>query len=529
MSALLSNNSLKIRVLGGAATVLFATVCLIGMFKLLLAQTHHLVYSNNLTESQYHLSLLISGMIGGPESLSEVQSYSAIGSYITTGLNNSLYSEDAIAAKTLLDSNSDVVMSMYYRLNSANLYLMGAVEVTEISIPPTFQTPCHANALVAKLNISCMPEYEISSPGRMIRGSEATYSANDGRSTLLYDLSEYVPLTSSRMIAIEFNVYDGVTSNVGIAQVVFERTRLGNIVSRSSVTTIPQVFVYMGGSGTTSEWLLVSGHITILVLAAVTLLVLIGRRILKRWWDSPTCLETLSVTISILCIASFGLQFQEVTSMPLLSVNLGVTRSVQLSEVADRFTTVNGINSVVIILLFFLLVSELVTPTDKVKLWSSVVAVSAVLMGMIALLINIRFSDILSFSQSFMLLTRVGLRYISASDFERLWRNGGFPLATLLALHAFVLYWLTGIVVGILMGPESPAKTVGPLVVNQPTGENKEEELMPSVEVFAGRALSEVSAVRDKVEAEIESARTELVNARIKISQIRNMMSTTTY
>jgi hypothetical protein len=54
----------------------------------------------------------------------------------------------------------------------------------------------------------------------------------------------------------------------------------------------------------------------------------------------------------------------------------------------------------------------------------------------------------------------------------------------------------------------------------------KDDEIATSVEVFAGRALSEITATKETIEAELESARTELMSARVKLSQIRGMVTT---
>ena len=467
---------------------------------------------------------MVSSLIGTSDLKAYVPgigTYDDIQRYVNVKLNNSFYSEDAIAASEVLSNNPQTTVSMYYQLDSPKLYLMGAVEITEIGIPANFESQCVSNPLTDQLIISCMPEYEVSIPGRMIHGRESSYSASDGSSQLYYDLPSFVPSINSRMISIELNVFDYSTANVAIGQIVFERTRMGNIVSTSFVVAIPQSFVYFGGTGTAGEWLLVVGHIIIAVIASGVILGILGRRLFRRIWKIPTWLETLSLSIAVLCITSFGLQFQEIVSTPLAGVNLGIARSVQLSDVAERFKTVNEMNSVILILLFVLLVSEAVTITTM-KNWALVASVSVTVMVMIALLINIRFADIYSFTQSFMLLTRIGIRFISGSEFKFLWTNG-FSMASLLVLHAMLLYWFTGMIIGVLMGPALDR-------LKKPEAceikHNGGEDIVTAVDQFAGRALSEITATKEKVEAELESARAELMSARLKLSQIRSMVTT---
>jgi hypothetical protein len=49
----------------------------------------------------------------------------------------------------------------------------------------------------------------------------------------------------------------------------------------------------------------------------------------------------------------------------------------------------------------------------------------------------------------------------------------------------------------------------------------EDEQLLASVEVLGGRALLEITAIKDKVEQELESVRAELDQARAKIGKLR--------
>jgi hypothetical protein len=494
-----------------------------------------LVYSNNLNESQNALTMGILSRILGEQSVLSKRSvfeYSEITHFVRGDLFRFLNSTEALAASSILNQNPHALLSVYYKLNIDDWLLMGPTQMSEITIPSSFVSPCHKIPLVESLNISCMPAYQISNTGRLVHGKLSSYSVNDGITRLVYDLSNYTAGTDSRMISIEFNIYDVPRANIGIVQIVFERTGLGSIISRYSVVSVPQHFVYLGGTGSTSEWLLVVGQISILVGVISALFVLCIYKVRNHsvlvW---PAYWEVLVVVIAVTSIVSFGLQFSMMISTPLAGVNLGTLRSVALSEVAERFITVNAINAFTIVLLLGLFVSMFLSNTT-LRDWLLVFSVCVSVMVLTAVVLNLRFADCLSFTSSFMLLIKVSLRYISTDDFNFLFRNG-YAMAAMLMFYSLAFFWLTGVVIGTLLpvktSLENNQEKVEEKKAEKPTisVESNEEQTIASVEVFAGRMLTDVALMKEQIESELQSARADLVETRAKIGQIRQLVSKT--
>ena len=461
------------------------------------------------------------------------RSYSKLLGYLNVGLNSTFSSSDALTAAGIIQNNPHVILSMYYKLNNSGYFLMGAPEITEILLPDIWKS-CADDALVSNLNLTCLPDYRVVNDGRVIHGTDRTYSSGDGTVNLVYDFSTYVPSPNSRMIAVDFNIFDPTTTHTAIGQIVFERTTFGDFKPTSSVSVVPHHFMYLGGNGAVGEWFLVVGHFMILVLATVLFLTIVIRRIAQRKTINPipSLLEVLMLTIGILCITSFGIQFAIIFSTPLAGVNLGILRSVNLSEVAQRFVTVNALNSVILLLGFGTLIFELAG--WRALSWTQPVSVAMTSMICFSLLLTVQFGKYLTFGESFMLLTRVGLRYISDPDFEFLLSNG-YGMAALLVFFSFLFYWLMGAVVGSFMprtakADQPPETPISPAPrrtssirrsVVVPRENLDDEQLLASVEVLGGRALSEITAIKDKVEQELQSVREELVEARAKIGKLR--------
>ena len=427
------------------------------------------------------------------------------------------------------------MLPLYYYTGSGLDYLIGVPEITEILIPTTFE-PCARTALFETLNVTCMPAYQPLLTGRRLAGQLATYSLADGVSSLVYDLAAFDVSSSARLVAIEFNVFDRTQGNIAIARIMLERSSFGSFVSSSSVVTVPQHFVYFGGNGTSGEWALVVGQIFILVIASGLLLFLTIRGVKTR---STSVMEVAILTICIMCIVSFGIQVGTAASMPLMNVNLGTAKSVQLSAVAASFNTVNGINSVIIFFLSVLLLGQVV----KVG-YFGVSSVTALLlcMVMIAYILSVQFGHVFSYGESFMLLVRIAMRRVSSAEFDTI-SSLGFSLIAILVLHSLVVYIVTGLTIASFLPsvaissisnnptrgrkatsderPESPL-----LEPSSPisTPENLGDHLIGSVEVLAGRALTQISQLRERMDLDLETAREELERSQIKISSIKSLI-----
>jgi hypothetical protein len=114
---------------------------------------------------------------------------------------------------------------------------------------------------------------------------------------------------------------------------------------------------------------------------------------------------------------------------------------------------------------------------------------------------------------------------VSTNDFAFLWQNG-FAMASLMVFHAFVLYWVTGVVIGIFLG-DKPKRSTPAFDSQNPldTQEPNEEQTIASVEVFAGKMLGDVTAMKEQIENELQAARAELVETKAKVGGIRELVA----
>ena len=430
------------------------------------------------------------------------------------------------------------MLPLYYYTGSGMDYLIGVPEITEIPVPSTFE-PCGQTALFAKLNLTCMPVYTQNVTGRTISGQEATYSLSDASSRLVYDLAAFEPSPSARTTFIEFNVFDRTQGNIAISRVVLERTRLGNIVTSRAVATVPQHFVHFGGNNTGADWAVVIGQCVILLVAAVTAVYLAVQCYRSK---SLTVVTGSVIAIAILCIASVCLQLSTAISMPLMRVNLGTAKSVQLSEVAATFETVNGINAIIVFSLSILLICQFVSVGLR---WTLAVLGLLMVMVCVATVLSTQYGQLWSFSESFMLLTRIGLRRVSGDEFK-IFTENGFALISILVFYSLALYAVTGLVVGSFMVSRgsvvatslvegrkagSDERPQSPLIEARPESagssqklSEKDDNLVASVEVLAGRALGQISQLRERMDIELERAREELESAQVKVTGLKNSL-----
>jgi hypothetical protein len=261
-------------------------------------------------------------------------------------------------------------------------------------------------------------------------------------------------------------------------------------------------------------------------------------------------LDFAKIVTAILCICSFAIQFAVIVSQPMVEANLGISHYVDLSSVASSFHTVNAINSVMLTILL----GVIIAPVFQIpKDWTGTIVIFLAVMVEVAFVLEMRFPQLSSFPESWMLLTRIGLRYIRDSDF-RLLSNLGVEIVVILVLFVFVTYLFLGLTVGtflaesratrksismhmksFLVGGENedvePYPDVKPLSqqslmsTEEPHADPQiESELMTSVEILAGRALSEIHGMKNRMEQELETARNVLIEASGRVRDIQHRL-----
>jgi hypothetical protein len=326
------------------------------------------------------------------------------------------------------------------------------------------------------------------------------------------------------MIAIEFNVFSPPSGDVAISKVMFERSIHGHHIASSWVTVIPHHFYYFGGSGTASDWILVVGQLIILIASCIGLLFLAGRRIVSRpRLRVPSGTEVSLFAVFVLCISSFGIQYSAIVSGPLNDANLGVVKSVNLSETAAKFIYVNALNGIIILFQFSILLFS-VLPISRH--WFFLVAVFLGLMVMVSVILNVCSPSLLSFSDAIYLLHRVSLRFLSGNDFSSLSKNI-FETSAILVFYALVTYWTCGLCFGyfskryIISSLSENKEFNSPISNKRNPCDEADESLVTSLEVMAGRAITEISSIKTEMDQALDSVKQNISQAKRRIAIVR--------
>lgn len=325
------------------------------------------------------------------------------------------------------------------------------------------------------------------------------------------------------MIAIEFNVISPRSGDVAISKVMFERSIHGHYIASSWVTVIPQHFYYFGGSGTASDWILVVGQLIILIASCIGLLFLVGRRIVERtllYFPSGT--QVSLFIVCVLCIGSFGIQYSAIVSGPLNDANLGVVESVNLSDIAAKFANVNALNGFIILLQFAILLFSVI-PINRH--WFFLVAVFLGLTIIVSVLLNVGAPSLFSFSDAINLLNRVSLRFLSGNDL-----NSHTTIITetvaILVFYAFVTYWTCGLFFGYFLNRYSISSSSenhelkSPISNKKDPSEEPDESLVTSLEVMAGRAVTEISSIKTEMDQALDAVKQNISQAKRKIALV---------
>lgn len=272
---------------------------------------------------------------------------------------------------------------------------------------------------------------------------------DDGVVDLVFDLSEYFPPLTYRMMSIEFTVYNVNTNNVGVCQIIFERSPRGDFQTSFSVTVLPPQFLYVARSGGTAlEWVVLAGHIAIALSSCVFILFFTLSKIvaldpLSSYFLNPHFL--VPIVIASLCIASFVNQILVIFSNPLITVNLGTTESVNLQNEADTYNLVNNMNAVNIVLMSIYFLWGHFMPRSGITKFFTIMSLLILWIVLVCTITSIRWPNIFeSFSSTFAFIIRLVLGDIDWNILDR----GGFNLTVVLATMWIGVYWLTGVAIG---------------------------------------------------------------------------------
>lgn len=468
-------------------------------------------------------------------------------------------------------SNPNKLQSMFMQISNSSNFLVGPATVTRIDLG-TPSVLCELeNPLFSGITTFCVPPYSNkNSDSRYIHGIYDTYSIADGEVDLIYDLSEYFPPLTYRMMSIEFTVYNVNTNNVGVCRIVFERSPRGDFQSFSSATVLPPQFLYVGRSGGTAlEWVVLAGHIAIALSSCVFILFFTLSKLFSRDSFSSFVLNphyVIPIVIASLCLTSFAYQISVIFSNPLITVNLGTTSSVNLQNEADTYILVNNINAINIVLMSIYFLWGHLMPRSGISNFFSILAFLILWIVVVCTIVSVRwpfFFD--SFSATFSFVIRILLGDI---DWNLL-HKGGFPLTVVLATMWIGVYWLTGIAIGgVISSMRKSVKINGvvsesnlvsmlrdsikgisdlstfashervtmtqlhpgllaQLEVQSPTGDNQEksteanndEEFLASIEVMANNSFEDIKEMKSDIEGSLRQLKSQLETVRWSVRE----------
>jgi hypothetical protein len=390
---------------------------------------------------------------------------------------------------------------------------------------------------------------------------------------LVYDLTTYFPPLTYRMMALEFTIYNVNTNTVGVCRIMFERSNRGEFFNAVSVTTLPGQFLFMGHSNSTvMDWVTLVGHAAIGITSALFIVLYTISKLVKG--DSALSFLDIHyiapIVIATLCLISFWFQFSIVLDNPLIAVNLGTVKTVNLQHEADVFNSINRINSVIVTLLItYILYGHIVPRNGMRRIWS-IVAVIMIYTVSIAVVITVRWPTIFaSYRITCIFMIRLAMAGVGFDELEIIRDIGGFFLTILLIFYVFGIYWLIGLGIGTVIysmkrtggtitestfvqtvkdtrvaqavpkifervsgGEFEPKGTFNkencgqlnqialhPDIVAKSGIADDDEEFLASIEVLAGRALGEISELKEDMETRIRDARDKLDVARYNVRE----------
>ena len=435
--------------------------------------------------------------------------------------------------------NPDILQSIYYQVGNSSNFLIGAFNVLEIP-SGELDTNCVHNGLMNHLQISCLPEYTVGVHDTdKIRGDLNTYSVADTqKNELVYDLSTYVPSVDSRVVAIRFNVLNVNSGNIGIVEMIFEKSVHGPIFAFSKIVVIPPSFVYIGGTRSYIEIVTFIGQISVLTISLIFVIIWFLKFLIKRPKLNAFA-PFLALSVMIMTVTSIFLELSVLFASPLVAADLGVSQYVNLIWVSDRFSHVNQLNGIIIVFLTQYLIFNLFLQSTK-----SIVPFALVwslFLVLFAVLLNLLFPTRISFVDAAEYLIRICLGNITRSDFL-FFQSLGFSSVVLLFAFVLLYCWVLGAAIGTLLKtakppsvrlpqmlpPESLVSDDSPADDTCPLERDKEQAIDPlvaSIEMMAGKALGEIEAVKTFVDTRMNEVRDKIEKTATRMRETYLLLS----
>lgn len=446
-------------------------------------------------------------------SLESINSLDLLLPYLRDTLGPNFESSSSPESLEVYALNINVTQSTYYQIGDTSLYRIGAYQVVELPMG-NFTNDCGSNPLFSNLSISCLPEYKVAnSSARLIPGRYSEYSPLDGEVKLVYDFAEYSPSSDLRAISISLNVYSADTGSVGVVEVVMDRSVLGKVSVDSRVTVLPMDFLYLGGSGSSMEWMRAIVHILLVAFASLTC---IGYPLTKALsgdsWTTYFSLDfVVPITVCVLVIISFAYHFSVIFSNRLVEVNLGISNFVDLHVEADTLVFLNSLNAFTLTLLTMYVFTRHLAHGGR-KMFLPIFLFTVVMLA-VALGLALGWSTVMSFQDFFFLLTRIGLGNVNMDDWAMLTSVGGLSMVALIVFFVMCMYWFIGLGIGLVLGSSKgwwTAPAMSPNPTTPPEDVNGDDEIATSLDMMSARAETELDLVHDDIREELSEAKRRL-------------------
>jgi hypothetical protein len=438
-------------------------------------------------------------------------------------LSSNFNAPSSVSAAKELKSSPSILQPGYHQIGNSTDYLIGSFQTSWLEFPQSESGCASGNPLFSSLNVSCVPEYQISNHGpSYINGVFHRYSVGDGFSDTYADLAEYSVPQTAMVVGIDWSVIDETSQTVAVCQVILERSIHGVFKPSYSIISVPPDLLYLGGTGTVREWFLAIGHCIIVGLCSLFLLTAPfvwykGYLSSVDFWPA--------IVLSILCIVSFGLQFSITANPPLIGANLGITQFVSLEWVASRFQSINQLNSVITAFLVAIVMLDLigVSRLKRVGLIFSLFIISVLCL---TILISLMYPSSVSFVDALVLLSRMQLGNVTNVD--------SVGLVGIGIIFCVIFWWFLGLAVGIFFAANEGGDIISGWIesmfplphvsesdtpifsIPNPKGsiqaDANEEEVLSALESVSAKVQAQLMVIRSELEGSLGEAVSQLAS-----------------